>query len=289
MKTTILIPEYRHPNLLEVCLKALIQNSRNKHRILIVGGEPKAAANDFMYNKNGQRYQKYKCVDEFLNKNRVWLEDNDITFIDTTQDRKKFKEDYERKGGTYEGGVDTALNDNIGAEHVDTEWFFWNWDDDFFAAPGWDENLFKYMDESRSNRIYLPTLVQPIFGDRPDTKTVDPKDAWTTSSHISVHRLALPVPSRSEDYIFESEVNEYVTANSRDGTWEELCHIRHKMCWVPLLLKKSFYLGIGGCNYQGPGYDIEFDDRLGKLGIIKVMSRSSFVLHKAYVIFEEFK
>lgn len=286
MKTTILIPEYAHPNFLEVCLEALFRNSRHRHDILVVGGYTKAPANDFMYNKNGQRYQKYSCIDEFMKARKKWLEDNNVTFIDTTERRKSFKEEYERSVGMYHGGVDTAFNDNIGAEHVKTKWFFWNWDDDFIAAPNWDENLLKYVDEKRTDRVYLPTHVQPAFGNNEAVTKIDPKDVWS-STHISIHRLPLPITSRAEPYLLESELNEFVKDNSRDNTWEELCHVRHNIHWVPMLIEKEYYLSIGGCNYQGPGYDIDFDDRLGRLGKTKVMSRSSFIVHRGYMIWSE--
>lgn len=285
MKTTILIPEYAHPNFLEICLQALFRNSRYKHEILVVGGDTKAPANDFMYNKNGQRYQKYSSIDEFLKKNKAWLEENNVVFIDTTESRKKFKESYERSAGVYNGGVDTASNDNIGAEQVQTKWFFWNWDDDFIAAPDWDANLLKYVDDSRTDRVYLPTHVQPNFGATEENLMINPKDAWT-STHISIHRLPLPITSRAEPYLLESEMNEFVKANSRNDTWEELCHIRHKIHWVPMLIEKEYYLAINGCNYQGSGYDIEFDDRLGNLSKKKVMSRSSFIIHRGYMIWD---
>lgn len=285
LKTTILIPEYAHPNFLEICLQALFRNSRYKHDILVVGGDIKAPANDFMYNKDGHRYQKYSNIYEFLKANKKWLEDNNVTFIDTTERRKKFKEEYELSVGMYHGGVDTAFNDNIGAEHVKTKWFFWNWDDDFIAAPDWDVNLLKYIDDSRKDRVYLPTHVQPNFGAAKENLTINTKDVWE-STHISIHRLPLPITGRAEAYLLESEMNEFVRANSRDDTWEELCHVREKVHWVPMLIEKTFYQCIGGCNYQGPGYDIDFDDRLGRLGKIKVMSRSSFIIHRGYMIWD---
>lgn len=285
MKTTILIPEYRHPNYLEVCLQALLKNSKYRHDILIVGGDTKAPAVDFVYGQDLQRHKKYDSVDEFLNLNRKWLDDNNITFIDTTERRKKFKEGYERSVGTYQGGVDTAFNDNIGAEHVQTKWFFWNWDDDFIAAPGWDENLLKHVNEKRTDRVYMPTHVQPVFGNDATVTIIDPKDVWS-STHISIHRFPLPITSRAEQYLLESELNEFVKDNSRDDTWEELCHLREKIHWVPMLIEKEYYLSIGGCNYQGAGYDIDFDDRLGRMGKTKIMSRSSFIVHRGYMIWE---
>lgn len=287
MKTTILIPEYGHPNFLEVCIEALIRNSRYKHDILVVGGDIEAAAADFQYKKSGERYQKYNCIKDFLTQRRKWLEDNNVTFIDTTERRKEFKAQYERNVGLYQGGVDTAFNDNIGAELVKTKWFFWNWDDDFIAAPDWDVNLLRYMDGSRHDKVYLPTHVQPAVGNSKEIMCIDQDDVWTTGRHISIHRLPLPITSRTAAYLLESELNAFVRTNSRDGTWEELCGVRYKIHWVPMLIEKSFYLSIGGCNYQGPGYDIEFDDRLGKLGISKIMSRSSFIIHRGYMIWEE--
>lgn len=286
MKTTILIPEYTHPNFLEVCIEALIRNSRYKHDILVVGGDIEAPACDFQYNKDGQRCQKYSCIKDFLTTRKKWLEDNNVTFFDTTEQRAEFKAkiEHERDDGLYHGGIDTAFNDNIGAELIKTKWFFWNWDDDFIAAPDWDINLFKYIDESRHDRIYLPTHVQPIIGNIPEVVCIDPDDVWNTSTHISIHRLALPISSRSEGYLLESEMNMFVEKNSRDDIREEGCGIRHKIHWVPMLIEKDFYLRIGGCNYQGPGYDIELNDRLGKLGITGIMSRSSFIIHRGYMI-----
>lgn len=284
MKTTILIPEYAKPNFLEVCLEALIKYSRYKHDILVVCGDLKASAVDFQYDNSGNTYQKYHNMEEFLKEKKKWMDDNNIRIIDATERRSQFKAEYERDGKIYHGGVDTSLKDNIGVEHVNTKLFFWNWDDDFIATPDWDFNLFKYIDESRHDRVYIPTHVQPAFGSGQEVMNINPKDVWTTSSHISMHRLALPITSRTVPYIKESELKEFVQANTRNGYIEELCHVRHQTHWVPLLIEKSLYQSMGGSNYQGPGYDIDFDDRLGARGIMRIMSKSSFIIHRAYMI-----
>lgn len=283
-RTTILIPEYRHPNFLEVCIEALIKNSRYKHKILIISADIDAGASDFRFNQDRKRYQKYLSVREFVEKRKKWLEDNDITFIDITDRRKNFRDEHIRNGGEFCDCTDIAFKDNVGVEYIGTKWFFWNWDDDFIAAPDWDVNLLKHVDESRHDRVYMPTHVQPMFCSNPDIAKIDPKNVWDTSSHVSLHRLTLPLPARDEGYLFESELNQFVKDNSRDDKIEELCHIRHKTHWLPMLIEKSLYLEAGGSTYKGTGFDIAFDDKLGSMGIAKVMSRSSFIIHRGYMM-----
>ena len=287
MKTTIIIPERRHPNFLELCLESLIRNSHYKHDIIVVGSNIEEHASDFVYNKDKKRYKQYYNLKEFLTARKDWLEENNITYIDVTEQRAKLKAKYERERGVYQDGVDTAFKDNIGAMHVKTKWFFWNWDDDFIAAPDWDVNLLKYVDNSKHDRVYIPTHVQPIIGvNDPTIMVIDFEDSWNTSSHIAINRLALAITSRTtrEDYLLESELNAFCAANKREGIYVEKCGIRRKTHWVPMLIERDLYLRLGGCNLQGPGYDIAFDDMLGKEGMTRVMSRSSFFVHKGYVI-----
>lgn len=292
MKTTIVIPERRHPNFLEVCLEALIKNSRYKHDILVICSSITENASDFRYDKNTKkRYQKYSSIEEFLKIRKNWIEDNNIIVIDNTEKKNKLKTEYENKEKKYDDGIDIALNNNTAIDYIKTEWFFWNWDDDFIATPDWDINLLKHVDTNRHDRVYVPAHVQPYFAENPEiidmiTK-VDPKDSWTTSRHIACGRLTMPITSRSENYLLESEMIEFVRNNTIHDIIEERCSARERMHWVPMLLEKSLYQSVGGNVYKdGSGYDLVFDDKLGKLGIMKIMSRDSFIVHRGYMIWD---
>lgn len=287
---TIVIPGLRHPNFMEICIQALIKNSRYKNKILIVYDSSQTPASDFMYDKNDKKnvYQKYHSMDDFITKRRKWLNDNNVTLVDVTEQLRKFVKEFIEKnpGITYYDGHSIAFKDNIAMDYVDTEWFIWNWDDDFIGAPDWDYNLFKRVDTSRHDRVYTPVHVQPAYGTGDDIKIIDPNNVWDTSKHISIHRLTLPIPSRIDTYLLESELNQFVNANKRDQIIVELCHIRHKTHWLPMLLEKSLYLKAGGSGYKGPGFDVAFDDKLGEMGIMKVMSCDSFIIHRGYMIWD---
>jgi len=288
-ETTIIIPELSKPHFLENCIEALIRNSYYKHRILVIGSNTKIFATDFLYDRYSKKqYKKYKCMHDFLEKRCDWLKDNNVTFIGVTERVAKFREEYERDGKFYDGGVDVSFKDNIGVEYVgEKEWFMWNWDDDFIATPDWDINLFRHVNENDHNRVYVPTHVQPYFAEDKRIYTIDKNDVWITSRHISEHAPTLPIFSRTEHYLLESELKEFVILNSRNDTQEEICGARTKTHWVPMLINKSLYSSIGGSNYQGCAYDLELDNTLGRSGVMKTTSRNSFIIHRGYMIWDE--
>ena len=92
-KSTIIIPAFTHPNFLETTVEALIRNSFYKHKIMIVGSDPKKvdgrnSADDFKVDQNLKRYQKYKSVNEFLRNRMAWLMKNNVAYVDATDGAK---------------------------------------------------------------------------------------------------------------------------------------------------------------------------------------------------------
>lgn len=288
-ETTIIIPELSKPHFLEHCIEALIRNSYYRHRILVIASGMRDIIRDYTYDRNTKKKSyKYEFLENFFEERSKWLKDNNVTIIDITERAANFRKEYEKDGKFYEGGVDVSFKDNIGAEYIDNEgWFMWNWDDDFVAAPDWDINLFKHVDENDFNRVYVPTHTQPYFADNERIFTIDKNDVWTTSKHIATNAPTLPIFSRTEHYLLESEMKEFVKLNSIDDVMKEKCSIRRDVHWVPMLINKFLYSKIGGSNYQGCAYDLALDDTLGRLGIMKTTSRSSFIIHRGHMIWDQ--
>ena len=238
--STIIIPEYCHPNFLATCLRGLINNSLLKHRILIVGSNQKKIdgeykVNDFVVNKKMEWSRPYSSVEEYVEKNSEWLAEHNIEYLDVTEESLQFREQYKMgkvfpPKNNFEGGVDIAFKNNIGITNTKTPWVITNWDDDFYPSFGWDLHLFSIADLNTEGLVYIPTHVQPTyFNTIPNWN-----DIWTDSRSISCHKIAIPtnrpplsVPdgnvNREPLSITEKEFFSFCNNGGRPGTFKEQC------------------------------------------------------------------
>jgi hypothetical protein len=293
--STITVPAQGDPNYLHQCLHELIKNSYYKHRIIVIYDHPnpgvKEGARDFSIDpKTGERTQPHKNLDEFFTSHAGWLQENGIELRDVTDRYQLFYASYGR-GEVYpgktlaEGGVNIAFKDNVGLEMTTTEWMIPNWDTDFHPSMHWDKPIFDYaLNLSREiKEVVIPMHVQPQYMDGNPADF----DAWGTLSR-SFARTHMAIPSRKRDncgavWVTEAEFFAYAERNKRSGLIVERCGDREQLHWVPWILRTEEIRKIGGFNYQGSGYDLEFDDRLrDKGGFSKVGICDSFVLHKGW-------
>lgn len=311
MSITITVPIYGQPNYLHSCLHALLKNSIFRHRIIVIWSDPTHVRMEDMFGTaadfeididRNMGVQTYNSMQDFINRHRVWLNDNHIEFVDVTDRSRAFYDKLvqdsagralDRDRFVYpvyrdlQGGVDIAFKNNVGLEMTTSEWTIPNWDADFYAGPGWDRPLLEYAQTINANtkEMLLPSHVQPQY--LPGREAA--WDAWVDSNSISCHRLTIPSSRQTRDltatYVTDEDFTRFCERYRRPGgIIRESCGERKRLHWVPALLRTQHVIDIGGYCYKGSGYDLEFDDRLrDKGGFTKVGFQDAFVLHKGLV------
>lgn len=300
--STIIIPEFFHPNFLSLCLRKLVQYSRLKHKILVVGSDldkvrqagaegvddlkDTGQGGDWLIDpRTEKKYRKYYSMNDFLRENREWMEDNGIEYVDVTEEAIEFRKKYKRgevvRGKTeLQGGVDIAFKNNFGLRLVDTEFVIPNFDDDMIPSPGWDEPLFNLAEKySDTFSVFIPTHVQPyLFSEDPGWS-----DCWTESRQIACNRLAIPIVGRNDVFLYEEEWTGWCERNKRHDILSEPCGVRAKLHYLPMLYRTECLKMIGQYCYKGSGYELEIDDRAAAIGFRKISPCDSFILHKGYL------
>lgn len=297
--STITIPVYSQPHFLHTTLHALVRNSAYKHRIIIVWsdsdrigppfGQKPGGFTDFETTDKFIASRRFASVRHFLDDHAGWLRDHGIETLDVTDRALAFRESFARghvwhgAAGTPEGGVDTAFKNNLGLEVTDTEWTIPNWDCDFYPAPGWDRSVFDYAQREKPKReLLIPMHVQPKFMTAGEAAKWN---VWRDSPAVACHRLTIATTYSvgGQACVTDDDVKEFVRFEKRGGEIiREPAGKRERLHWVPWILRSDDLRSVGGFNYQGGGYDLEFDDRMGRLGFTKVGFCDAFVFHKAF-------
>jgi hypothetical protein len=291
---TICIPVFTQPHFLSTALHGLLKHSRRKARILVVDSDqsnsrPQDSPRQDFYRhpETHETYRTYTDVKDFFHLHADWLARHHVEYFDTTEPFQqwwtKFGDGQHGTSRKFQGGMDIAFKNNWILPQVETEWVIPNWDADFYPMPDWDSHLFELTQtELCTNRTALiPTHVQPsAMNILPDWT-----DLWVESREIASPRLCLP--TLSPDCAFtDDELVEFYQAHKRDRlVLSEMAGRRERLHWVPMAFRtEELREIIGPWNYQGSGYDIEFDDRCGKLGIRKLSHGASWIFHKACIL-----
>ena len=291
-RSTITIPNYVQPNFMHGTLHALVRNSYYRHRIIVLYSDPRVVepetnpTADFEYPADvGDRrpdgpVQPYRTVEDFVADHRQWLSDNYVEMVDVTKQVLDNKFKYPR----WNGGTDTAFKDNLGLGMTETEWTVPNWDCDFHPGWHWDKPIFDFIESEKPTRKFLiPMHVQPLGVG--SVTEVAAWDAWRDSPAISCHRLAVPTTrtGNSTTYVSEPEFFAFCRRTARRGERiVEPCGVRQRLHWLPAVLRASELREAGRYSLMGSGYDIEIDDRLGRMGFQKVGFADAFILHKGF-------
>lgn len=293
---TIAIPMMSQPNFLAIALQGLVKHSILKHRTLVIYSRPEvqgyAPARDYIMDTTLRGYHKYTSIQDYHEKHKDWCMEHHIEFHDVTDKALAFEEQYKAgniyPGGIWAGGQDTAFKDNLGLVMTDTELIVNNFDADFYPGPGWDAPLAAILREHSEARVVaMPVHVQPYI-DRthhiPEPRT----NIFEDTRHIACNRPILSLPNeRDNNQVYEQEWIGFVQTWKREETIYERCGVRDHLHWVPTMVRtKDAKEIIGEWGYKGPGYDLEMDDRCGRLGFMKVCPRTSFILHKGFIVDE---
>ena len=269
---SILVPIRRKMEQLEIAIYNLREYSYNKnHEILLLGNCETPEMLDWL--KRRQNWLKKHRI-------RCYSCDLDIDKI------SRFPE-----GPLTERRMDgsaTAMALNIGVDVATYDWIVAISDDDLFYSKDWDKpffSLIKKMDYMK--HVFRPVHVQPkkeLFGEE---LTVEKfwGSAW---KHFSAHRKSVTATRKEHNFLPEDEWNRVVEVVKREKVDFEKCGERMEMHWIPFLFHRDLIkqgpfnnlYGNGWSENMGPGFDLNFDDRLGYFGITKVRPGNSLVLHK---------
>ncbi len=291
--STITIPVLGQPHLLRAALYGLVHNSFYRHRIIVLHSNPLAypsdpahagSARDWEVDVNGASHERFTSVESFLESHAGWLDSHGIESVDVTSEALAFRAGHV---GAWEGGVDIAFKNNFGLRMTATEWTVPNWDADFYPGMHWDEPLVDFAMRAAPKSMLVPTHMQPrLFDEIPSWS-----DPWMQAREGAQNRLAIPtlatVRDRGAAYVTREAFLAFCGLMRRPGAMiHERPGVREKLHWVPAMLRTREVREAGGYGYQGAGYDVEFDDRLGARGFDKVGFLDSFILHKGYVPIE---
>lgn len=286
MKSTIVIPNTCQPNFMHAALHGLVENSFYKHRIIVMHTDParfpdRAQVTDFEI-VDGRRQKTFSSLRHFFDHHAVWLRENNVEVIDVTDGTVEFHDRHISRGGKFEGGTALAFINNLGISMTDTEWAIPNWDADFYPGLHWDKPIFDYAQRCGPRQYLIPMHVQPVLVTPDEAASWD---AWRDSSKVAVHRMAIPTTTIVDGhaYVTAGEFQRFQERYRRPGeTIQEPCGVRARLHWVPWILRTEDYRAVGGFNYQGPGYDLAFDNAMGTAGFTKVGFCDSFIVHKGY-------
>lgn len=302
---TLIIPMHSQPNHLAMALQGLVKHSLLSHRILVVYSRPEvqghATARDFIFAKRTEAeiasqintplkgYHKYHSVQEYHEKHRDWCEEHHIEFHDVTEQALVFEEQYKMghiyPGGIWEGGQDTAFKDNIGLTLTDTELIVNNWDADFYPGPGWDAPLAHLLRHYQEKQIVaIPVHIQPYkYKIIPEWKNI-----FEDTRDVACNRPVFALPwERDNGQVYEHEWIEFVQKWQREEIYAEPGGLRDYLHYLPIMMRTVDARRVGEYCYKGSGYEIEMDDRRGKMGFLKVCHRTSFIMHKGFIVDED--
>jgi len=266
---TIVIPEFCYPNRLAVSLRGLAKYSALRPKIIVVYSNPDEGEETARLHVNdwqGNQYQPYSSIPDYIERNKDFIETNNIEFHDITERTREFKEDFlNGKIGNgavqvdgeweYSGGVDTAFKDMCGLELVRTPWVVMNWDDDFYPGPGWDINTLKYAESfgekfPNNKSIFMPTHVQAVSYDQyPGTRELLPiQDQWEDMRKFVKNVILWPSGEQDPNLfgVNESDWLEWCDKWKKMQAFVERPGERDRAHWVPVFYRTDKFLNITG-------------------------------------------
>jgi hypothetical protein len=181
------------------------------------------------------------------------------------------------------GGLRSAGAMNHGIANSDSEYLVAFGDEDLCLRPGWDEALWRALDNRDPLKfVSLPTVVKMAEYD-----AIPPKmsSLWIHEQRkVCCHALSFPVRRgvASATHRITAETWDAFAKLARlHGVYEEPCALRRMCHWVPMLVHRRLLEHVGGWRIQDErayNYDIALDDELGRNGIRKRMPLGHAIL-----------
>lgn len=192
------------------------------------------------------------------------------TYVHPRPDDCKDPEAYHRLAMAYKAGF---------AALPETGWVCHGYTADLVCTKDWDHYIVEAM-RQHGECAYVPMFIEGHVNFKGVQAT--PELIWETwRKSVLCHALTIPQPA-DRNYLTENDLEAYATCarSARKGLIVEPCGKREYGFWNPMLIPNAIAKTTEMPN--GFGFDIRFDDNLGKRGMKKVVVTDSYVLHPWY-------
>ena len=175
----------------------------------------------------------------------------------------------------------------------DDEWLCYGYTSDLICSKEWDKYIKEAIEQGGDDKVYIPLFVEVRGGGGGgDCGNIEgweptPELIWNHwRQYICCHALTYPVPTKG--YITEEDFGNYIRiANQAEKpNITEMCGERNYGYYDIMFMKaKRAKAAIPDIRGLGMGFDLEFDNALGRLGLPKVVVTKSFILHHQTIPF----
>jgi hypothetical protein len=233
----------------------------------------------FLRKNSTHKYRVLVAMDSDVYPQDWWLKEYEEVSIFKASYQPRGDEyplSYHRLAAAYKESIDTIPDD---------EWIVYGYTSDLICAKEWDSHIVEAINANGDDKVYIPMFIETRSGGgQPPYQSiwdmqVTPELIWGEfRKYIACHALTMPEPSNRE--ISEKDLDHYIeVANQRamPSTVIEMCGVRD-LGYYDVMFMKAKYAKQAGFSY-GFGFDLCFDNSLGKMGLQKVVCTRSFVLH----------
>lgn len=233
----------------------------------------------FLRKNSVNKYKILVAMDSDVYPQESWLKEYEGVNI--------FKSSYVPQGNEYPlpyYRLAAAYRDSINSL-PDEEWICYGYTSDLICANGWDSHIVETINARGQDHVYVPMFIETRSGGgQPPYQSIwdiqaTPELIWNEwRRYICCHALTMPEPSSRQ--ISEHDLDKYIeVANQREMPpfVVEMCGVRD-LGYYDVMFMKAKYAKQAGFSF-GFGFDIDFDNRLGHIGLQKVVCTKSFVLH----------
>lgn len=281
---TVVIPLYRQPNFLAQAIEGLVSRSVTNPEILVVWADTERTkeafphraewdnpCRDFVVGPDDARRTHYASIQDYIARRGAWAMANGVTFYDSTDECIAVR----KAAGDFVDGCDIAVKNNIGNRMVTTPYIVPNYDADFYPSRGWDAELLALAESAPGKGAFIPVHVQP----RTD---YDPPADIEETRRIACNVLSWGVP-HDHCHVTRDDWDSLVESLRSDRRISEPCGVRRDLHYLPMLFRTEEFKAAGDYSMIGTGYEVEMDDRLGRLGFMKHSNYRAFNLHKGFI------
>lgn len=267
----IIVPVHEKFHELRPCLTSLARNSARRHEVILAGDRTNWPSRGGPFKTLREWLQRKKDMGWLDRWGFKWLECPDCEELNTP--RKEW-------GGQCGIGEYRAVN--YAVRHMESEYYM-VFDDDMWACPSWDINLWKHMrPEDRLRYVYMPVHCHVShLAPWPYSR----ENVWFHDTVLPIH-ADMGVKDKATGQIAhfkESSLYEYYERTKQDGeTLAEPCGLRRYVHWWPHVVHRELFERAEGFSPNANPWaaaDCDYDRRLGRAGATKLLVMDSYIFH----------